>query len=285
MSVSVPPPSLADVLSRADVLPTFPEAARYIITTIDDETSDADSLVEHLSSDPAVAARILAAANSSAFGLSAHVDSMRQAILVLGLKEIRSITLATAVIDRLGVGVTVIDPRALWQHSMGVAICARTVAARLGYNVETAFTAGLLHDIGQLLLGAAAPAVFAEVLQRCQERDELIVEAEQAVFGFDHAQAGAELLRLWRLPADIVDGTAGHHDPESGRGREMADLIHVAEVLSHALDLGGFAGNKVPGVSEIACARMGIVWSEMTSCFAEIETRYDEILLALNLHD
>lgn len=276
-------PTLAEVLSGASALPTLPEVARFIITTIDDDTSNADSLVTLLNTDPAIVARILAAANSSVFGLSSHVDSMREAILVLGLEEIRSITLATAVVDRFNMKSANFDPRMLWRHSLGVATCARIIAEQNQFNAETAFTAGLLHDIGQLLLFAVAPQSFEEVLVRRQRLDETIIEAEQAVFGFDHAVAGGELLKKWRLPADIVDGILGHHDPERGDFGEMGDLIHVAEVLSHALDLGELPNNRVPNLSDLACARMGIEWSAFSEKFAEIEARYDEILHALSL--
>ncbi|HUW35864.1 MAG TPA: HDOD domain-containing protein [Rhodocyclaceae bacterium] len=276
--------SLDEILSRVTALPTLPEVARYLIATIDDESSDADSLVQHLNTDPSVVVRILAAANSSALALRTRIDSMRQAILVLGLKEIRSITLATAMIERLNIGSAAFDPRVLWRHSLGVAICARAIAEDLGYNAEAAFTAGLLHDIGQMLLFAAAPELFEEALRRNRDLDEPIVEAEQTVFGFDHALAGAELVRHWRLPAEIADGIGGHHDPESGHFGEMGDLIHVAEALSHALDLEALPDNRVPALSALACARLGIEWTDFSPRLADIEAAYDEILLALNLH-
>lgn len=276
-------PTLAEVLSGASALPTLPEVARFIITTIDDDTSNADSLVTLLNTDPAIVARILAAANSSVFGLSSRVDTMREAILVLGLEEIRSITLATAVVDRFNMKSANFDPRMLWRHSLGVATCARLIAEQNQFNAEMAFTAGLLHDIGQLLLFAVAPQSFEEVLVRRQRLDETIIEAEQAVFGFDHAVAGGELLKKWRLPADIADGIWGHHDPERGDFGEMGDLIHVAEVLSHALDLGELPNNRVPDLSDLACARMGIEWPAFSEKFTEIEARYDEILHALSL--
>lgn len=277
------PPTITELLSGATAMPTLPEVATFIISTLDDESANADSLVTLLNSDPVIVARILAAANSSAFGLSSRVDSMREAILLLGLEEIRSITLATAIIDRFNMKSANFDPRMLWRHSIGVATCARVIAEQNQYNAEMAFTAGLLHDIGQLLLFVVAPKLFEEVLVRRQRLDETIIAAEQAVFGFNHAIVGGELIKQWRLPDDIVDGIYGHHDPESGKFGEMGDLIHVAEVLSHALDLGELPNNRVPDLSELACARMGIEWSSFSEKFAEIEARYDEILHALNL--
>jgi putative nucleotidyltransferase with HDIG domain len=273
--------TLTDILARASALPTLPEVAQYIITTIDDETANAENLVEHLNTDPAVVARVLASANSGAFGLANHIDSTRQ--LILGLEKIRSITLATAVVDRINPASQAFNPRVLWRHSLGVAMCARAIAEAIDFNAEAAFTAGLLHDIGQLLLFAVTPDLFGEVLTRRQNLDECIVDAEHAVFDFDHAQAGGELARLWKLPAAIADGINGHHNPESGEFGEMGDLIHLAEVLSHALDLGELPNNKVPELSVAACARLGIDWQVFARRFVEIEARYDELTLALGL--
>ncbi len=279
--MSAPAPSLEQLLASAGALPTLPQVVRYILETIDDDNADADTLVQHLNTDPAIVARLLAAANSSAFGLSAKVASTRQAILVLGLSTVRSVTLATALLDRLGdVGR---NGRTLWRHSLGVATCARSVAECIDRNPETAFSAGLLHDIGQLLMAAVAPAATAVAVERARSEEVPIVVAEQAVFGYDHAAVGAELAQLWRLPGDIVRGIRAHHAPDSGDDGEMGDLVHLAEVISHALDLGASPNNRVPEVSEIALLRLGLGWPTLAGRFPAIEARYQGICQALGI--
>lgn len=279
--MNAPVPPLEQLLAAAGALPTLPQVVRYILETIDDDNADADALVLHLNTDPAIVARLLAAANSSAFGLSAKVASTRQAILVLGLATVRTITLATALMERLG-NVSR-DGRLLWRHSLGVATCARSVAEGIEHNPETAFSAGLLHDIGQLLMAAVAPAAVAVAVDQARREEVSIVVAEQAVFGYDHAIAGAELARLWRLPDDIACGIHAHHQPDSGEDGEIGDLIHVAEVLSHALDLGAVPNNRVPDVSEIALLRLGVGWPALAGRFPAIEARYQGVCQALGL--
>ena len=272
-------PPLDKLLASAHVLPTLPQVVRHILETLNDDSAGADELVQELNTDPAVVARLLGAANSSAFGLTSKVASTRQAILVLGLGTVRTITLATALMDRLGA----IGGRDLWQHSLGVATCARTIAECVGSNPETAFSAGLLHDIGQLLMLAVAPESVARAIARTRDSGEAIVVAEQAVFGYDHATVGAELARLWQLPAGIVGGIHAHHQPDSGDDGEMGDLIHVAEVLAHALDLGGIPNNRVPDASEVALLRLGIDWPQLANHFPGIEARYEGVCQALGL--
>lgn len=274
-------PPLDSLLESAHALPTLPQVVHHILETLNDDSASADALVQELNTDPAIVARLLAAANSSAFGLSSQVVSTRQAILVLGLATVRTVTLATALMERFGhVGA---DGRQLWRHSLGVATCARTIAESTGSNPEAAFSAGLLHDIGQLLMVAVAPEAMAQAVAQARDAGQPIIAAEQAVFGYDHAAVGAELAHLWRLPDDIVCGIRAHHHPDSGEDGEMGDLIHVAEVLSHALDLGEIPHNRVPDVSEIALLRLGVDWPALSHHFPGIEARYEGVRLALGL--
>ena len=273
---------LEDVLARADILPALPQVVRHILDTLRDERANAELLAERIGSDPAVVARLLAAANASAYGLAGHVDSLRQAILLLGIEKVRAITLATAIVDRYH-SAPPFDAQRLWLHSLGVAVCAREIAIHADLDAESAFTAGLLHDIGQLLLFAVEPAAYAETLGAKGRQDIGTVDAEHACLGVDHAEVGAALARRWSLPEPIVLAIGGHHAPEALPDHELADVVHVAEVLSHALDLGGAPDNLVPELSELACARLGIEWDEFAARFPEIDARFDCICLMLGL--
>lgn len=276
------PPTLEVLLETAHTLPTLPQVVKHILETLNDDNANADSLVQQLNTDPAIVARLLAAANSSAFGLSSQVASTRQAILVLGLATVRSITLATALVERFA-HVGGFDGRQFWRHSLGVATCARSIAERTGCHPEAAFSAGLLHDIGQLLMATAAPEATALAGKRMNETGISITAAEEAIFGYDHAAVGAALAQRWRLPGDITCGIRAHHAPDSGEDGEIGDLIHIAEVLSHALDLGVAPKNRVPEVSEIALLRLGTDWSTLAARFPEIEARYEGMRQALGI--
>jgi putative nucleotidyltransferase with HDIG domain len=283
MNAPAETPSLEGLLEGAYALPTLPQVVAHILKTLNDDDADADSLVQQLNTDPAIVARLLAAANSSAFGLSSQVATTRQAIMVLGLETVRTITLATALIEHFGHCTSAFDSRQLWRHSLGVATCARVVAEHAGGPPEAAFSTGLLHDIGQLLMVAVAPESCAQVRIRMRQLNEPIIVAEQAVFGYDHAIAGGALAKLWQLPPDIIAGIHGHHNPDSGDDGEIGDLIHIAEVLSHGLDLGEAEHNHVPNVSEIALLRLGLNWSSLAAHFPEIEARYDGVRQPLGL--
>jgi putative nucleotidyltransferase with HDIG domain len=275
--------TIEQVLARADALPALPQIVTKILEMLGDDDANVELLSTHIVNDPAVVGHILAAANAGALGASGHVDSVRQAILLLGISRVRDITLATAVIDRFRT-VPPFNARGLWLHSVGVAVCAQDVARTVRLDVDAAYTAGLLHDIGQLLLVAFNPEAYARVLEARGARDTDIVPIERELIGVDHAQVGGALARFWKLPEAVADAIAGHHvsyrnDPEN----ELADVVHVAEVLSHALDLGGCEDSRVPELSDISCARLDIDWVQFVEHFPRIEARFANARISLGI--
>jgi putative nucleotidyltransferase with HDIG domain len=278
-----PPYTIEQVLAKATALPALPKIVARILDMLGDEEVNVEVLSSHIVSDPAVVAPLLAAANAGALGVTGRVDSVRQAIILLGVSRVRDITLATAIIDRFS-ATPPFDAKRLWLHSLGVAICAQEVARSAGLDVDVAYTAGLLHDVGQLLLFVADPMAYAGVLSLQGERDIDIVDAEREYLGVDHAHVGGELARLWKLPEAVADAIAAHHisadhEPEN----EMADAVHVAEVLSHALNLGGGDKARVPRLSDLSCARMGIDWRQFAAHFPVIEARFIGARITLGL--
>ena len=280
MSAAVAIPTLDELPAHAASLPSLPEVVNYLMRSLDDDDADVETLAHHINADPAIVARLLAAANAVGTGLSTKIYSAKQAFLVLGADRVVSIILAAALTYRFDLRHTGFDARLLWRHSLGVGVCARVLAEQIGANAELAFTGGLLHDIGQLLMYTASPESYLQVLERRHRHGMPIIVAERQVFGYDHAQAGRALAVAWKLPAEIIDAIAAHHEPDEV-GSEIGDLIHVGEVLSHALDLGEQPDNLVPELSDLACAKLGLSWPKMAGHFAEIEARYDAMRLGL----
>lgn len=277
-----PTPPLASLPTYAEALPSLPEVVNYLIRALGDDSANLDTLAHHINSDPAIVARLLAAANSAGSGLSKRVASASQAFLLLGADRIATIVLASALIYRYDAHASGFSARVLWQHSLGVATCARVLAEKTGIDPDLAFTSGLLHDIGQLLLYTASPSHFLAVLDRHQHEDIPLFVAERAVFGYDHCEAGRILATTWKLPTDIVDAITAHHEPDEF-GSEMGNLVHVSECLSHALDLGELPGNQVPELSDLACASLGLSWPKFAAHFAEIEARFDDFRVTLGV--
>lgn len=275
-------PPLSELSAHAEALPSLPEVVSYLMRSLKDESADVDTIAHHLNSDPAIVARLLAAANSAASGLSTPIHSAKQAFIVLGADRVSSIIMASALSYRYDVRSTGFDSRLIWRHSVGVASCAKVLAEAAGIDPDLAFTGGMVHDIGQLLMYIASPSNYLRALELHHHQDVALIAAERSLFGYDHSEAGRALAQHWKLPSEIVDAIAAHHEPDE-YGSEIGDLIHVSEVLSHALDLGEQPDNRVPDLSELACANLGLSWPKLAASFAEIEARYEGLRFALGI--
>ena len=276
-------PTLAELTHHAATIPSLPEVINYLMRTLSDDRADVDTLAQHINSDPAIVGRLLAAANSAATGLATRVFSAKQAFLVLGADRVVKVILASALAYRYDIRGNGFDARMLWRHSIGVATCAQTLAERQGgIATDLAFTAGLLHDIGQMLMYVACPTAYVQALEKHQADDLPLVDCERSVFAYDHATAGEALARTWQLPPEICEAIGAHHAPDLA-GSDIAYLVHVSEALSHALDLGEQDNNRVPELSDLACAELGLSWPKLASHFGEIEARYQGFRSALGI--
>lgn len=274
--------TLDDVMTRVPQLPALPKIVARIVASLEDDSLNTDTLAELVEADPAISMRLLAAASSAAFG--AHgTTSVRQALMRLGIARVRQIVVATALFDRYKLPLP-FDCLRLWRHSLAVALCAEDIARYAGLHAETAYMAGLLHDVGQLLMFVADPVDYSEILRQQIADDRPLVEIERSRWGVDHAQVGRELARRWNLPGDIAESIGAHHARDARAPvSEFADVVHAATVLAHALDLGSLPNNAVPPVCDLCCARLGIDWRAFAPHFAGIEARYEGALLMLGI--
>ena len=179
-------PSLERLLDHAEKLPSLPEVVAYLIRALRDENADLETLAQYINSDPAIVARLLAATNSAASGLSKRVHSTEQAFLLLGADRVVNIILASSLIYRFGEHASGFNASLFWRHSLGVATCAKVLAEQTGIDSKLAFVSGLLHDIGRLLMYTASPGHVLQALDHRQHADIPMTAAEREVFGYDH---------------------------------------------------------------------------------------------------
>ena len=276
------PKSIDDILKDVEQLPAMPKAVTEIIRCLDDDSVEIETLVKQISSDIGLATRILRLANTPHFSVHGNIATVHDAVMLVGFKEIRDMVCVVGVKESLPQSKSVaFDYAQFWRHSLGVAVCARILANLVRLSPDTAFISGMLHDIGQLALILSAPdefrlAVDYRVSHGCQ-----IFEAEQAVLGMDHAKAGAHLFKKWDFPQVICDAIEKHHMPDTDHTFLMADLIHVSEVLCHALEIGN-EEHAIPPLSDQAMLRLGINFNRLKPYFAQIECEYQSAILMLD---
>jgi len=250
------------VLSRVKELPALSATALRLAELARDARSGAADFERVVRPDPALTANLLRVANSAYFGLRCRAESVRQAVTVLGVKRVSEVAAAVAlapVIPSRLPGYE-LEASAFWLHSVAVAVLAERLSLQLGLRCpELTFTAGLLHDIGKLAIGAFVADDAPSILIRT--RGGLpFVAAEQAVLGVDHGQVGGLVAEAWSLPPAAAAAARWHHAPGAapeGAPQALIDLVHVADGLAHTLGLGADAGELARGVDAGVEDRLG----------------------------
>lgn len=262
-------------------LPALPTVVLELIKTFDQPDVDVARLAETISHDQALAARTLRVANSSFYGLASKVKTINQAIMVLGFDTVRSLVSAGAIVHTLPGGGTHLDLAQFWRHSMATAVCARSIARRTRLNQDYAFLSGLLHDIGRLVLATRFPQQYAAAMAWRDQHDALQVDAELLVLGIDHQQVGLMLAETWKFPLLIQRAIGHHHAPEVDDLGDVPSIVHVANAIVHALDLGGEADSLVPPISETAWASLRLESDTLQAVFRETEDQYEAACIIL----
>lgn len=268
---------VVQVLRRIGDLPPLPSIVIDLISSFEREDIDVAVLAEKMSRDQALSAKMLRLANSSFYGLPAKVGTVQQAIVVIGFNSARALAVAGNVIDTFGQGrAGDIDVATFWRHSIAAALCARGLARHAGLALDHAFIAGLLHDVGRLVLASGFPQQYARVLDYCASEQTTVSEAEQRVLGVDHQRVGQLLGQAWKFPLAIQGAIARHHGPAAAELGQLAGLVHAADAVVQALDLGGGEHAAVPPLAEATWTSLHISFEQLQQACRETEAQFEE---------
>ncbi|HHI81316.1 MAG TPA: HDOD domain-containing protein, partial [Planctomycetes bacterium] len=235
-----------EIVSETVTIPTIPTTLQEINRIINDPDGSAAEASEFISKDVAIAPKVLRLANSPLCGLRNPVSEIQQAVTILGLKMLRNLVLQATVLENLCPTVASVqcDPRALWDHSFKVAQVARTLTrishVDFGLSRDEAYTAGLLHDVGKVLLLNHDPDKIQQALTKSTEEKIPMFLAEEEAFGFNHSHIGAVLAESWGLGECLHQAILYHHEPpKEGETEDQAlagmrgTLIRVSNSLAH----------------------------------------------------
>lgn len=272
----------ASLVAEVRELASLPAIAAQINSMAADPRYSADEIGAVISQDAALAARLLRVANSPFFGLSTQISTVPRAIAVIGTKPLRDLALATfAVRSFKGIPNELVSMDDFWYHSLYCAIAARLLARhRKLPHSETLFVAGLLHDIGQLVLFNRLPEASRKVLELASEDPHTLDShhAERQIHGFDHAEVGGLLLDHWRLSPLIVEAVAKHHSPASAYVFPMeAAIVHVANVIATMAEINSIKPEDVPAIDPGAWKQAGIKPDMLEPMVRETQRQFREV--------
>lgn len=231
--------ALKNVVSKIDSLPSVPSLYLELVEELKSEDASIDRIGDIISKDMGLTVKILKLINSSYFGLRQHVSNPAKAVSLLGIDLIKAIVLTAGTLDKFQhLKFPGFSIEQMWEHAMQSAAFAKIIASDAELKrkeIDTAFMAALLHDIGKLLIATHMPTQFTEILALVRQQARTMSDAEMDVIGTSHAAVGAYLLGLWGLPDQIIDAAAFHHTPDSKpvSGLNTIIITHVANALAN----------------------------------------------------
>lgn len=230
--------SVDDLIKGSLRLISPPQILIKVNRILDDPRCTGAMLARAIATDPGLTARLLRLANSPFYGFPSRIDSIERALAVIGMNALRNLVLATSVPETFG-RLPAAPMRDFWRHSVHCGLLSRALAQHCSMSdPETLFVAGLLHDVGQLIIFAKLPEMAREAHARADDCGLPVDVLERSIIGIDHAEVGGALLQRWNLPASLWELVSHHHRPlDAGKATVAAAIIQVADILAGELPL------------------------------------------------
>lgn len=262
-------------VARLRSVPTLPRLFERVVAALEDPEVDFDHVAQLIEIDQALTAQVLRVANSAFYSTQATVSRVREGLLMLGSVVARSVVLSTSVFDLQAVRL-----RGFFEHSVGCAAAAGALArvTKLG-NPEELAAAGLLHDLGKVVLYKELPDVFEHIVARATAEERSFRALEQELLGTDHGEIAAWLMERWRFPPVLAEPIVLHHTPMRARvARDETAMVHVANILVRALGYGSGGDPRIGTIEPAAWSRLGLTPATLDRLLDTFDANLDRAL-------
>jgi HD-like signal output (HDOD) protein len=251
---------------------------------INDPKRSMSDVARIIREDPGLTVRLLRIVNSAFYSFPQRVETISQAVTIIGTQQLGALALATSVMRMFkGIPTDLVNMDSFWRHSIGCGLAARLVGTyRREANSERLFVAGMLHDVGRLILYTKLPDLSRDTLLEAKTRSMLLHQMELEKLGFSHAAVGGVLIDAWRLPATLEEVVAHHHDPRNAtRFPVEAAIVHIADIIAHSLEIGNSGETHVPPLEPEAWNRLGLQPSVLEVIVEQLDRQFQETLHSL----
>ena len=268
----------SDLVAGAAAVSSPPLVYEKLMQVINDPRSGAADIARVIGEDQGLTARVLKVVNSAFFSLPWKVDTVTNAVRVVGTSQIRDLALATSVLTLFeDVPEDLLDLESFWHHSFGCGVTARVIAGHRGEdNVERFLIAGLLHDIGRLIMVMNAPEESRAALEEAQATGRDLSECELHHLGCTHAQVGSALVAQWNFPPALQESVQHHHDPQRAeRFPVEAATVHVADIVVNTLRWGRSGQARAPRLEASAWDSLGVEPALLPSLIDDAERQLE----------
>lgn len=234
-----------------------------------------------INTDPNLAARLLKIANSSFYGLDTKVKTITHALGIVGIKPVIEMALSTIMVQEFkGIPKELVDMESFWKHSIACGLAAREIGKNLLLdNMDSLYSAGMLHDLGSLIIYQGNPKKAKKILIRCQSEGLPLSEVEEAVLGFNHAKIGAFLFEKWGLAPSLVEAVRFHHEPSKAREFSLeAAILHTADIITYKMKYGIEKKLVIPDVDTAAIRMVDVNLDTLPGIRGAVDRQIEEII-------
>ena len=234
-----------------------------------------------ISDDTGLTARLLRLVNSTFYGFPKKIETITQALVIIGTKQLCDLAIATSIVDLFaGIPKDFVSMESFWRHSIACGIAAKTIATfRRETNIERFLIAGILHDVGRFIIYKKIGDEARRALLRCKSDGTLLYVAEQEMIGFDHARLGGLLLKAWNLPPSLEETVTFHHQPQEAKLYPVdTAVIHVADIIVNSLQWGSSGERYVPPLDERAWEILGLSADILAPTIQQMERQLGDVM-------
>jgi len=271
---------VGDLITRSLNLGSIPDVYYKIITAINNSDTSLEDIAGIVSKDITLSAKVLQLVNSSFYSLRQKVDTLSWALALIGTNQLMTVVSGVSAVRLFkNIPSDLINMVSFWEHSIACGAAARLLSS---YNPvrndgERFFVAGLLHDIGRLILIQNRPEQYAAIFDRVKAEANFLSIAEADIFGLDHSAVGAELALHWNLPESLVSMIKHHHSPGGGGVMFENAIINLADIIVNALEIGNSGEFFVPVLEARTCRELALDMSILPSVITEIDNQLTDI--------
>ena len=272
-------PDLLALINDEIKLPTLSDVFMKINETIMNPRSSANDIANVISNDTSLTARLLKIVNSAFYGFPSKIDTLSRAVAIVGTKQLSLLASCIKIIDVFDkISSEIIDMKKFWQHSIACGVISRIMAGYKGIqNTERLFVAGLLHDVGRLIMYTDMPALVRDLLVKARNGESLLYTLESDVMHFNHAEIGGMLMKRWKLSLFLEGIVTYHHNPQNAPHKPECSIVHLADIIANAVAPGSSGEHFVPPMEPEAWDCLGLSHNVIDAIIKQADRQIEEI--------
>ena len=260
-------------------LSTLPDIYRQILDTISKPYSSTYDIEKVIRTDPNLSARMLRLVNSAFYSYPTKIDTLSRSVNIIGTRQLSTLAIGINITSVFkNIPSEIINMKMFWKHSILCGICARLIAGYTNIqNTERMFVAGLLHDIGRLVLYNYLPIESLYAATEERSKNSLLYVAERDLFTCDHATIGGDLLNQWHMSMSLEDCIRHHHEPQRSINRVESSIVHLADIMANVMGIGSSGERFIPPLDEEAWMQLGITPNTLSVTMEQAEQQLEDV--------